>query len=43
LDAIQGNIFAIQKEHALRSEPITTEKVRSKILCKDEEKRLSLI
>ena len=43
LDAIQGNIFAIQKEHALRSEPITAEKVRSKILCKDEEKQLSLI
>jgi site-specific recombinase XerD len=43
LDAIQGNIFAIQKESAIRNEPITAEQVRSKILHKSEEKQYSLI
>lgn len=43
LDAIQGNIFSIQKECALRNEPITAEHVRSKILHKTEEKQHSLL
>ena len=42
LDAIQGNIFALQRESALRNEPITAEQVRSKILHKNEEKKHSL-
>ena len=43
LDAILGNIFAIQKEYALRNEPLSAEQVRSKILNKSEEKQLRLI
>ncbi len=43
LDAIQGNIFAVQKEYALRNQPITAEQVRSKVLHKHEEKQHSLI
>ena len=43
MDAIQGNIFGIQKEYALRNEPITAEEVRSKILHKNEEKQHSLV
>ena len=43
LDAIQGNIFAIQKEYAIRNEPLTAEQVRSKVLNKSEEKQHRLI
>lgn len=43
MDAIQGNIFAIQKEYALRNEPLSAEHVRSEILNKKEEKQHSLI
>ena len=43
LDAIQGNIFAIQKEYALRNEPLTAEQVLSKLLNKSEEKQHRLI
>jgi hypothetical protein len=43
LDAIQSNIFSIQKEYALRNEPITSEQVRSKILLRDEEKQHCLV
>lgn len=43
LDAIQGNIFQIQKEYALRNEPITAEQVRARILHKNEEKKHSLL
>ncbi len=32
LDAIQGNIFSIQKEFALRNEPLTAEHVKAQIL-----------
>jgi len=43
LDAIQANIFQIQKEYALRNEPATAEQVRAKLLHKNEEKKHSLI
>ena len=43
LDAIQGNIFAIQKEYTLRNELFSAEQVRSKILNRTEEKQHSLI
>ncbi len=43
LDAIQANIFQIQKEYALRNEPVTAEQVRAKLLHKNEEKKHSLI
>jgi site-specific recombinase XerD len=43
LDTIQGNIFTVQKEYALRNQPITAEQVRSKILHKEEEKQHRLI
>lgn len=43
MDAIQGNIFGVQKEYVLRNEPITAEKVRSKILHKNDEKQHSLV
>ncbi len=43
MDAIQGNIFTVQKEYVLRNEPITAEQVRSKILHRDEEKQHSLV
>jgi hypothetical protein len=43
LDAIQGNIFAIQKEYALRNETLAAQQVRSKILNKNEEKQHRLI
>lgn len=43
LDAIQGNIFAVQKECVLRNEPLTAEQVRCKVLHKSEEKQHTLI
>ena len=43
LDVIQANIFQIQKEYALRNEPVTVSQVRAKILHKNEEKKYSLI
>jgi site-specific recombinase XerD len=43
LDAIQGNIFTIQKECALRNELICAEEVRAKVLGKKGEKRHNLI
>src|SRR5688572_10857396 len=43
LDAIQGNIFAVQKESAIRNEPITAEQVRSIILHKSVEKQYNLL
>ena len=36
LDAVQGAIFIIQKEYALRNESVTAEKVRSAVLGKKE-------
>lgn len=43
LDAIRGNIFAFQRDSALRNESITAEQVRAKILHKSDEKQHSLI
>lgn len=43
LDTIQGNIFTIQKEYALRNEPVTANQVRVKILLQTEEKKHTLI
>jgi hypothetical protein len=43
LDAIQANIFQIQKEYVLRNEPITSAQVRAKILHQSEEKKHTLI
>lgn len=43
LDIIQGNIFAVQKDYALRNEPVTAEKVRAIIRHQTEEKRYTLI
>ncbi len=43
LDAIQGNIFSIQKEYTLRNEPVSAESIRSRILHKTEEKQHSLL
>ena len=43
LDAIQANIYQVQKEYTLRNEPITATQVRAKILHKTEEKKYSLI
>ena len=43
LDAIQGNIFTIQKEYALRNEPVNADQIRSRILHKTEEKRHGLL
>ena len=43
LDIIQGNIFAVQKDYALRNEPITAEKVRAIIRHQTEEKKYTLI
>ncbi len=43
LDAIQGNIFSIQKEYVLRNEPVTADQIRSRILHKIEEKRHGLL
>src|SRR5712691_2376838 len=36
IDAIQANIFQIQKEYALRNEPVTSAQVRAMILHKSE-------
>ena len=43
LDAIQGNIFTIQKDCMVRNERITSEEVRAKILGKSDDKQHSLI
>lgn len=43
LDAIQANIFAVQKEYALRNEPVTATQVRAKVLHQTEEKQHTLI
>jgi len=43
LDAIQANIFQVQREYTLRNEPITAGLVRAKILHKTDEKKYSLI
>src|SRR6187399_1779608 len=43
LDAIQANIFQVQKEYTLRNESVAAAQVRAKILHKIEEKRHSLI
>jgi site-specific recombinase XerD len=43
LDAIQANIFEIQKEYALRNEPVTAKQVRAKVLHQTEEKQHTLI
>jgi site-specific recombinase XerD len=43
LDIINGNIFQVQKEYALRNEPVTASQVRAKILHKTEEKKYLLI
>jgi len=43
LDAIQANIYQVQKEYTLRNEPVTASQVRAKLLHKNEEKRYSLI
>ena len=43
LDAIQANIFQVQREYTLRNEPITSAQVRAKILHETEEKKHSLI
>jgi hypothetical protein len=43
LDAIQANIFQVQKEYALRNEPVTATQVRAKFLHMAEEKKYSLI
>ena len=43
LDALQANIFALQREYTLRNEPVTSAQVRAKILHQTEEKKYSLI
>jgi site-specific recombinase XerD len=43
LDAIQANIFQVQKEYTLRNEPVAAAQVRAKILHETEEKNHSLI
>ena len=43
LDATQANIFEVQKEYALRSEPVTAIQVRNKILNQNDEKAHTLI
>jgi hypothetical protein len=43
LDTIQSNIYNVQREYALRKEPITALLVRDKILNKSEAKKYSLI
>jgi hypothetical protein len=40
LDAIQANIFQVQKEYSLRNEPVTTTQVRAKILHKQKKKNI---
>lgn len=43
LDALQANIFELQREYTLRNEPVTSAQVRAKILHETEEKKYSLI
>jgi len=43
LDTIQANIFQVQREYALRNEPLRAEQVKGSLLHKSEEKRHSLI
>lgn len=43
LDAIQANIFQVQKEYALRNEPVTATQVRARVLYQYEEKKHTLI
>lgn len=43
LDTVQGMIFNIQKEYALRNEPLNSTHVISKLLHKKEERKHSLI
>lgn len=43
LDAIHGNIHQVQKEYALRNEPISALEVRAKLLHQTEEKKHTLI
>ena len=43
LDAIQGNIYQVQKDNAMRNEIVTAIQVRDKILKKDEDKKYSLV
>ena len=43
LDVIQANIFEVQKEYALRNEPVTAAQVRAKALYQTEEKKHTLI
>jgi site-specific recombinase XerD len=43
LDAVQSNIHEVQREYALRNEPVTASQVRAKILHKSEEKKHSLL
>jgi len=43
LDAIQANIFQVQREYILRNEPAAAAQVRAKILHETEEKKHSLI
>lgn len=43
LDAIQGKIFEIQKEHELKNEPLTSEIVKQKLLGITKEKQHTLI
>lgn len=43
LDAIQANIFGVQKEYTLRNEPVTATQVRAKVLHQTEEKQHTLI
>jgi hypothetical protein len=42
LDALDANIFAVQKEYALRNEPITANQVRSKVLHQTDESNTHL-
>lgn len=43
LDVIQGNIYQVQKDNAMRNEIVTAVQVRDKILKKDEDKKYSLV
>ncbi|MEJ0104721.1 MAG: hypothetical protein WDO19_20155 [Bacteroidota bacterium] len=43
LDAVNANIFEIQREYTLKKEPVTALQVRAKILHTTEEKQHTLI
>jgi site-specific recombinase XerD len=43
LDAIQGNIFALQKEFALRNESVTPALIKTRVVHEPEQKPLTLI